>query len=1221
MIERCVVVQRQTDGFGLTVTGDHPVYVHTVKPDGAAYCAGVRQGDRILKVNGMPVTSSNHLEVVRMISGGQNVALTLLGKPPDPLPQLPVLNYKLEQKFRTSDPMLEANGKDDWRRKRNDLLGQMLDDEQKHVEGLRGSSENGEKLDRALKRIVSLQSQLKHIRPTSSVVTEKIPMDIDTDEEENEMYLPGSQGPFSNLAELKTHPAHLAVFINYLLTSANPSSLIICMTAEHIAESDADTLKRVFVPGRQRAVTDINVHLNEFRQKRPIQTGQMFDEANQLSHLVRGDVAMEQRVGERMFFRTLESYSGSVDFDTADIKTQSTISSLATVIKITLGKASTISNEKLMEKFPQFIARDKPGKLKKPPSGIKAKIQVKGHTFAINSVNTVHYCYQCRDAIWGMQPWIYFCNNCDVKVHPQCTSSLTDACYPVTQSKQKNSKSRLSGLIGRSDAEEDEATSTRAPGEPNVKSTSSDSGIGQEIHDRSVNRSHSMRNRVSTIPQSASDDRVAVNHRRDRSSTPSWQSGATTRGLNDLTPADEADECDRRFRGIDSRSKEGSSRLAIDLQSVSASSSCSHTSIPIDEELQMKRPIQFVALVDNDDSDLEIETEAPPLEQLVGWEVIRHLKPKEKKRQEVINELFHTERTHVRNLKILFYVFCKPMLMNNIVQLDVVRLLFANLEELLAIHQKMCNTMREAVEKWRLDSNQNGLYGDIGGLMEGMFQGEAGEHLKNVTSIFCQHQQHALETLRARCKRDKEDSLVRFLAEAEANPLCRKLQMKDMIPVEMQRLVKYPLLLETIAKYTSEPSEEQEKLLQTVHSAKKILSAVNTAKRNAENFRRLEDLQKRIDTTPYDKEFSGHDYAALNLTKYRLVHDGPLTCRFHRGKMVELYAVLLEKMLVLLTKHSDGNKLQLKSLEPSKEAKWTPILQLSTLIAKEKANDKRAFFLVLNNQNGAQIYELWLKLMSDQIENEKKQQTINIEPSFEVGAQTSSDSDGMAKVQVVTHPRLVNANEITVQQPTILEHAQPVLTPSETLKRSDDIIFQALLTKQKILAQHLPGSDKKAKAEELEKLTELLGGLAVSDLKQRDGKELAMSAIVHGNRLLDSINQSLYARKEYDEEAPGGDVLVLENQEPNVPSVPCYKLTAIAAPLMNHLKAVMQVIQDQQNELNVVRQQLYHYKKLASDVETHDRSVSEETLTDMGEQGERKIVTKRQRAPSIQPMT
>lgn len=58
MIERCVVVQRQPDGFGLTVTSEFPVYVHTLKPDGAAFCAGVRQGDRIVKVSASRLPSS-----------------------------------------------------------------------------------------------------------------------------------------------------------------------------------------------------------------------------------------------------------------------------------------------------------------------------------------------------------------------------------------------------------------------------------------------------------------------------------------------------------------------------------------------------------------------------------------------------------------------------------------------------------------------------------------------------------------------------------------------------------------------------------------------------------------------------------------------------------------------------------------------------------------------------------------------------------------------------------------------------------------------------------------------------------------------------------------------------------------------------------------------------------------------------------------------------------
>lgn len=52
-----------------------------------------------------------------------------------------------------------------------------------------------------------------------------------------------------------------------------------------------------------------------------------------------------------------------------------------------------------------------------------------------------------------------------------------------------------------------------------------------------------------------------------------------------------------------------------------------------------------------------------------------------------------------------------------------------------------------------------------------------------------------------RYNRSKEDPFCQFLMEAENNPLCRKLQLKDMIPVEMQRLVKYPL----VSQHWSDP--------------------------------------------------------------------------------------------------------------------------------------------------------------------------------------------------------------------------------------------------------------------------------------------------------------------------------------------------------------------------------------------------------------------------------
>ncbi|VDK27938.1 unnamed protein product [Gongylonema pulchrum] len=130
-----------------------------------------------------------------------------------------------------------------------------------------------------------------------------------------------AQGPFSNFADLKTRPAHLAAFINYLLTNANPSSVFFYLITDayqnsgagskdlrkwayeifstflipnsplcwgsidqsliqsidrvlagslHAADSDIDQLRRIFVAARKKSLDDIGENLTDFRQKRLI---------------------------------------------------------------------------------------------------------------------------------------------------------------------------------------------------------------------------------------------------------------------------------------------------------------------------------------------------------------------------------------------------------------------------------------------------------------------------------------------------------------------------------------------------------------------------------------------------------------------------------------------------------------------------------------------------------------------------------------------------------------------------------------------------------------------------------------------------------------------------------------------------------------------------------------------------------------------------------------
>uniref|UniRef100_W5M1Q6 Rho guanine nucleotide exchange factor (GEF) 11 n=1 Tax=Lepisosteus oculatus TaxID=7918 RepID=W5M1Q6_LEPOC len=93
LVQRCVIVQRDQLGFGFTVCGERIKLVQNVRPGGAAVKAGVQEGDRIIKVNGSLVSSMSHQEVVKLIKSGTYVALTLQGPTPSnaslPLQPLP----------------------------------------------------------------------------------------------------------------------------------------------------------------------------------------------------------------------------------------------------------------------------------------------------------------------------------------------------------------------------------------------------------------------------------------------------------------------------------------------------------------------------------------------------------------------------------------------------------------------------------------------------------------------------------------------------------------------------------------------------------------------------------------------------------------------------------------------------------------------------------------------------------------------------------------------------------------------------------------------------------------------------------------------------------------------------------------------------------------------------------------------------------------------------
>ncbi|CAG0914094.1 unnamed protein product [Notodromas monacha] len=396
------------------------------------------------------------------------------------------------------------------------------------------------------------------------------------------------------------------------------------------------------------------------------------------------------------------------------------------------------------------------------------------------------------------------------------------------------------------------------------------------------------------------------------------------------------------------------------------------------------------------DSDLDADPN-PDWQSRVDAEVLSSLSDRDKQRQDVLNELFNTERSHVQKLKVLSRVFHRPMLENNLAPANLLNGLFSNLDEMLEIHGRFSERMKQ-MRRAKVVTGDSGsptgaapskdgpgcwnVIGEVGDLLLSMFDGEAGERLAEAAAKFCQSQSIAL--IQLRMKEKENQKLKNFLLDAASNPLCRRQQLKDFIPLGMQRLTKYPLLLENLVKCSgpsspSDPSssdtdslvsnwdEEISKIKRASAGSRQILDHVNQAKKEFENNERLSEIQKRLDTSSFDK--TDHpvtkQYRPLELDKCRMVHEGRVTWKVSNNpqKSLDLHMVLTDQFVMLLQK--DGDKFHLKyhsitSVAGKDDNKhlYSPIISCPGLLVRQVATDKKAFFLVMNLDSGPQMYHI-----------------------------------------------------------------------------------------------------------------------------------------------------------------------------------------------------------------------------------------------------------------------
>ncbi|KAJ8289823.1 hypothetical protein GJAV_G00005740 [Gymnothorax javanicus] len=351
---------------------------------------------------------------------------------------------------------------------------------------------------------------------------------------------------------------------------------------------------------------------------------------------------------------------------------------------------------------------------------------------------------------------------------------------------------------------------------------------------------------------------------------------------------------------------------------------------------------------------LELEQDPPKWREQAPSDALSNLSKKETKRQEVINELFVTEYAHVRMLSVLQTVFSRPLEREMIMTLPELAAIFPNLDEIIDMHYGFYENLK------KLRQENNFIVKSVGATLLQMFNGAEGDWFQKLAARFCSHQSYALDQIKAKQKKDPRFNS--FIQEAESKPQCRRLQLKDIIPIEMQRLTKYPLLLENIAKST-EDSTECASIQQAAECCRKILNHVNEEVKEMENLLTLKDYQRRLDTSglkPSNELYA--EYKNFDLTQRRMIYEGPLTWRVTKEKALDVQCVLLGDLLVLLQKQDDRMvlKCQSKSSAGVQEGKQmlSPVIKLDSAFLREVATDRKAFYVIFTWDSGAQIYEL-----------------------------------------------------------------------------------------------------------------------------------------------------------------------------------------------------------------------------------------------------------------------
>ncbi|XP_066254448.1 intersectin-1 isoform X2 [Euwallacea similis] len=201
----------------------------------------------------------------------------------------------------------------------------------------------------------------------------------------------------------------------------------------------------------------------------------------------------------------------------------------------------------------------------------------------------------------------------------------------------------------------------------------------------------------------------------------------------------------------------------------------------------------------------------------------------DKKRQGAINELIQTEKAYVQDMSIVHEVFEVPLRKSKVISSSEIDEIFVNWQEILQCNKSFLNQLSKAYEK-KADT-----IGDI-----------ICQHLPRMTAYitFCGKQLDSAALLQ---ELTESNSTFRDLVrKCQSNHLTKGMPLSSFLIKPMQRITKYPLLINKISENTPESHPDYKLLEEALRISEKFVSCVNENVRLKENQERMQWLQHSV---------------------------------------------------------------------------------------------------------------------------------------------------------------------------------------------------------------------------------------------------------------------------------------------------------------------------------------------------------------------------------------